>query len=313
MIGRADVERAAARIAGHVRRTPVLEIADAALGAPLVLKLELLQATGSFKVRGAFNRLLDAPRHPAGVVAASGGNHGLGVAHAARTLGLRAEIFVPTSSPPVKVERLRALGADVTVTGAFYADALAASATRAASTGALVVHAYDQPEVAAGQGTLALELEQQAPALDTVLVAVGGGGLVAGIAAALEGRCRVVAVEPEHCPTLHDALAAQRPVEVTVGGVAADSLGARRIGDVCFAVARRTGMRSLLVGDDAIARARRLLWEELRVTAEHGGATALAALLCGAYTPVAGERVAVVVSGGNTDPATLAPRPTGAD
>jgi threonine dehydratase len=308
-IDRCDVERAAQRISGRVRRTPVLDAGASLFGTPTILKLELLQITGSFKVRGAFNRLLDAPRSPAGVIAASGGNHGLGVAHAAAALGLRAEVFVPVSSPPVKVERLRGLGAEVTVTGAFYADAYQASVARARATGALVVHAYDQPEVAAGQGTVALELEEQAGALDTVLVGVGGGGLVAGIAAALEDRCHVVAVEPARIPTLHHALDADMPVDVPVSGVAADSLGARRIGQVCLTIARRTKMRSVLVGDDAIVAARRLLWEEFRVTAEHGGATALAALLSGAYTPSAGERVAVVVSGGNTDPCTLQPSP----
>jgi len=311
MIDRRDVEHAAARIAGRVRRTPVMEVDSSLLGAPTILKLELLQRTGSFKVRGAFNRILSAERSATGVIAASGGNHGLGTAHAARALGLRAEIFVPESSPTVKVERLRALGAHVTIAGAFYADAYEASAARGAVTGALVVHAYDQLEVAAGQGTLALELEQQAGALDTVLVPVGGGGLMAGIAAALESRCQVVAVEPERISTLHSALAADRPVDVPVAGLAADSLGARRIGQVCFAIAKRTGMRSVLVPDDAIATARRLLWDELRVTAEHGGATALAAVLCGAYEPAAGERLAVVISGGNTDPGTLvAPKPT---
>jgi len=309
-IDRRAVERAAHRIAGRVRRTPVVEVEAALFGAPAILKLELLQNTGSFKVRGAFNRLLGAPRAPAGVIAASGGNHGLGVAAAAAALGLRAQIFVPTSSPPVKVERLRALGADVTVTGAFYADALSASIERARDTGAVVVHAYDQPEVAAGQGTAGLELEEQAGPLDTVLVPVGGGGLVAGIAAALEDRCRVIGVEPARCPTLHAALAAGEPVDVPVGGVAADSLGARRLGRICFDIARRTGLRSVLVDDDAITAARSLLWEELRVTAEHGGATALAALAAGAYRPASGERVAVVISGGNTDLRTL-PRAPG--
>jgi len=305
ILDRGAVEQAAQRIAGRVRRTPVVELDGAPSGTPVLLKLELLQRTGSFKVRGAFNRLLGTSPPPAGVIAASGGNHGLGVAHAAAALGVRAEIFVPVSSPEVKVERLRALGAEVTVTGAYYADALQASEARARDTGAVVVHAYDQPEVAAGQGTLALELEEQADGLDTVLVGVGGGGLIAGIAAALEGRCRVVAVEPARCPTLHQALDAGAPVDVEVGGVAADSLGARRIGRVCFDIARRTGMRSLLVQDDAIVAARRLLWEEFRVTAEHGGATALGALLSGVHPQSDGERLAVVVSGGNTDPSTL--------
>ncbi|MQA85781.1 MAG: pyridoxal-phosphate dependent enzyme [Streptosporangiales bacterium] len=291
MIDRTDVERAADRIAGRVRRTPVLEVEDRRFGWPTFLKLELLQHTGSFKPRGIFNRMLAASVPEVGVIAASGGNAGLAVAHAARELGHRAEIFVPESSPRLKVERLRTLGAEVTVTGAFYAEALDASAERAAETGALVVHAYDQPEVVAGQGTLACELAEQIPGLDTVLVAAGGGGLVAGIAAALEGRrCGVVAVEP---------------VDVAVGGVAADSLGARRVGRICFAVATRTGIRSTLVPDEAIVSAQRMLWAEFRVVAEPGGAAALAALLCGAYKPHPDERVGVVVCGANTDPATV--------
>lgn len=301
-----DVTRAAARIAGRVRRTPVLPVAERRFPSPVFLKLELLQHTGSFKPRGIFNRMLAAPVPEAGVIAASGGNAGLAVAYAAGELGHRAEIFVPESTPQIKVDRLRALGADVTLTGEFYADALGASEERAASSGALVVHAYDQPEVAAGQGTLALELAEQVPEPDTVLVAVGGGGLVAGIAAALDGRSRVVAVEPERCPTLHEAMVAGEPVDVTVGGVAADSLGARRVGRVCFAVASRTGTRHVLVPDEAIVAAQRLLWDDFRVIAEPGGATALAGLLCGAYKPDPDERVAVVVCGANTDPATVA-------
>lgn len=289
-----------------MRRTPVLAVEERRFGAPVYLKLEVLQHTGSFKPRGIFNRMLAADVPDAGVIAASGGNAGLAVAHAARELGYRAEIFVPESSPEVKIDRLRALGAEVTVTGAYYADALRASAERAEAGGALVVHAYDQPEVVAGQGTLGLELAAEVPGLDTVLVAVGGGGLVAGIAAALEGHCRVVAVEPERCPTLHDALAAGEPVDVTVGGVAADSLGARRIGRICFTVATRAGIHDLLVSDEAIVSAQQVLWEEFRVVAEPGGAAALAALLCGAYRPDPGERVAVVVCGANTDPAAVA-------
>ena len=313
MIDRGDVEEAAARIEGRVRRTPILEVEERRFGTPVYLKLELLQHTGSFKPRGIFNRMLAAVVPEAGVIVASGGNAGLAVAHAARELGHRAEIFVPESSPDVKIQRLRALGAGVTVTGAYYADALRASAARAEASGAMVVHAYDQAEVVAGQGTLALELAAQVPDLDAVLVAVGGGGLVAGIAAALEptARCQVVAVEPERCPTLHDALAAGEPVDVSVGGVAADSLGARRVGRVCFAVATRTGLRGVLVPDDAIVAAQRVLWEEFRVVAEPGGAAALAALLCGAYKPAPDERVAVVVCGANTDPAAVAAGPAG--
>lgn len=305
-IDRGDVEDAARRTAGRVRRTPVLEVNAERFGAPVYLKLELLQHTGSFKPRGIFNRMLAANVPAAGAIAASGGNAGLAVAHAAGELGHRAEILVPETTPDIKVDRLRALGADVTLTGAFYADALRASAERAEAGGALVVHAYDQVEVAAGQGTLALELAEQVPRLDTVLVAVGGGGLLAGIAAALEGRCRIVAVEPDRCPTLHEALAAGEPVDVTVGGLASDSLGARRIGEVGFAVATRTGVHTVLVPDEAIAAAQRVLWDEFRLIAEPGGAAALAALLSGAYEPAADEHVAVVVCGANTDPAKVA-------
>jgi threonine dehydratase len=301
VIDRNDVVAAAGRIEGLVRRTPVIEAE--LLGVPLLLKLELLQHTGSFKPRGATNRIRSAAVPAAGVIAASGGNAGLGVAHAARAVGAPAEIFVPESTPPVKIARLHDLGATVQVTGAYYGDAAAACSVRAVETGALLVHAYDQPEVAAGNGTVGLELEAYEP--DTVLVAVGGGGLAGGIAAALEGGAKVVAVEPGESQALHAALAAGHPVGVSVGGVAADSLGAPQVGDICFSVAVRTGMDSVLVPDEAITAAQRLLWDELRIVAEPGGATALAALVCGAYKPEPGERVAVVVCGGNTDPATV--------
>ena len=305
VLDRDAVVRAEERLAGRVRCTPVAEVERAVFGAPVTVKLELLQHTGSFKPRGAFNRVLTGTVPAAGLIAASGGNAGLAVAYVARDLGHRAEIYLPESSPATKVNRLRALGATVRITGAFYADAYQASVRRAERTGAMVVHAYDQPEVVAGNGSLGLELERRVPDVDTVLVAVGGGGLVAGVAAALEGRARVVAVEPERIPTLHRALSAGRPVDVPVGGVATDSLGATRVGEVCLAVAIRTGVTSVLVPDDAIMRTRRVLWEELRVAAEPGGATALAAVLCGAYRPERGERLTAVVCGGNTDPATL--------
>lgn len=302
------VRRAAVRLAGRIRRTPVILAEGDGFTVPTLLKLESLQHTGTFKARGMLNRLLAAGDIPAtGVVAASGGNAGLAVAYAARQVGTPAEIFVPESTPAAKVQRLRQEQATVVVGGAYYADALRASTERAEQTGALVVHAYDQPDVVAGNGTLGLELLDQADGgLDTVLVAVGGGGLAAGVAVALAGTARVVAVEPEACPTLHAALLAGRPVDVEVGGVAADSLGARRVGGICFAVARRTGMGSVLVSDEAIVSAQRLLWEQLRVVAEPGGAAALAALACGVYRPVAGERVAVVVCGANTDPGAVA-------
>ncbi|MGW0062662.1 threonine/serine dehydratase [Streptosporangium sandarakinum] len=296
-----DVTRAAGRLAGRIRRTPVLEVSP-----ELFLKLELTQHTGSFKVRGGFNRALAAGDLPAaGLIAASGGNHGLAVAYVARELGVRAEIFVPTVSSPVKVAGLRALGAEVTQTGAVYAEAYEASLKRAAETGALEVHAYDHAEVVAGQGTAGLELLEQTGGVDTVLVAVGGGGLLGGIVAALDGRARVVAVEPERIPTLDRALAAGGPVRVEVGGIAADSLGASRIGAIGYGLARAAGVRGVLVGDEDIAAARLELWRSFRVAAEYGGAAAYAALRCGAYVPAPGERVAVVVCGGNTDPSTL--------
>ncbi|OUC94428.1 threonine dehydratase [Streptosporangium minutum] len=296
-----DVREAAGRIAGYVRRTPVMEVSPG-----LLLKLEGMQHSGSFKVRGGFNRVLTAGELPeAGVIAASGGNHGLAVAYVARTLGVRAEIFVPTVSSPVKVAGLRALGAEVTQTGAVYAEAYEASVKRAAESGALEIHAYDQAEVVAGQGTVGLEVLEQSGGVDTVLVAVGGGGLVAGITAAVAGRARVVAVEPELIPTLHRALEAGGPVRVEVSGVGADALGASRIGEIGYAVTAAAGVRSVLVSDEAIVDARREMWRSYRIAAEHAGATAFAALHSGAYTPAPGERVAVVVCGANTDPATL--------
>ena len=307
--GPRDVEAAAALIGDRVRVTPVLDVTGPAFGlpGPGVLKLEQLQHSGSFKARGAFARVLSAEVPAAGVVAASGGNHGLAVAHVARELGLPAEVFVPRSSSAVKVARLRGYGVEVRVGGDHYADAYTASRARAAETGALPVHAYDALEVVAGQGTLARELERQCPDLDTVVVAVGGGGLLAGVAAWYAGRVRVVAVEPERCPTLSAALAAGEPVDVEVGGLAADSLGARSIGALGLAAARAAEVRSVLVPDAAIAEARQRLWDELRVVSEPGGAAALAALTSGAYRPLPGERVAVVVCGGNTDPRDLVP------
>ena len=308
MIDSDRISEAAVRIAGHVRETPVLTLGTGAFGAGgrLTLKLESLQHTGSFKARGAFNRLLSGEVPAAGVIASSGGNHGVAVAYAARALGHRAEIFVPTVAAPVKIARLREYGAHVTVTGDVFADALLASMKRVEETGALVAHPYDQPEIVAGQGTVAWELESQAPDLDTVLVAVGGGGLIAGIAAWYSGQAKVVGVEPEGCPTLSSALAAGRPVDVAVNGLAADSLGATRTGEINLAIATRHVDRVVIVEDEAIAAAQRALWEDLRLVAEPGGAAALAALLSGTYRPEADERVGVVICGGNTDPAKIA-------
>jgi threonine dehydratase len=295
---RADVEAAAVRIRDQVRRTPTVEI-----DGNLFFKLEYLQFSGSFKMRGATNRILAAQEAgalpAAGVITASGGNAGLAVATAAARLGVPAEVYVPVNAPPVKVARLGALGATVRQVGASYGEAYRAATVRAAGTGALFCHAYDQPEVVAGQGTLALEL----PPVDTVLVAVGGGGLMGGIATALDGTHRVVAVEPAGAPTLHAALAAGGPVEVPIDSIAADSLGAHRIGTIGYAVAVRTGVRSVLVDDESIAAARRRLWDGYRIVVEYGAAAAYAALLTGAYRPSPGERVAVILCGANTDPA----------
>ena len=308
MIGRQEIEAAATRIAPHVRRTPVIEVDAATFGTPaaVMLKLECLQHAGSFKPRGAFNRILSAAVPATGVIAASGGNHGLAVAHAARKLGHRAEIFVPSIAAPVKIEGLRALDADVRIVGANYAEAFAASADRERATGALVVHAYDQAEVLAGQGTTAREFEEQTGGLDTVIVAVGGGGFIGGITAWFAGRTRVVGVEPETSCALHAAMAAGAPVDVEVSGIAADSLGARRVGSLMFPLARDHVDRVVLVSDREIRAAQVALWRRLRIIAEPGGAAATAALLTGRYRPEPDERVGVLVCGANADPTAIA-------
>ncbi len=307
-VTRFDVESASERIYGRVRWTPVAFLEPFAFGVPgrLVLKLELLQHTGSFKPRGAFNRMLSVDVDNSGVLAASGGNFGLGVAYAARELGYRAEIFVPETSPPVKARRIRDLGADVQIVPGYYAEALEACEERALETGALLMHAYDQPEVVAGQGTIAMELSEQVPDADVALVAVGGGGLIGGLAAWFAGDVRVIGVEPERCPTLTEALRVGEPVDVEVGGYAADSLGPARAGMIALEIAKRFVERTVLVPDDAIRDAQLRLWHECRVLAEPGGAAALAALLCGAYVPEPDERVVALICGGNTDPGTLA-------
>jgi threonine dehydratase len=308
MISRQDIATASHRIAGLVRHTPVIRLAatDLGLGFGLCLKLELLQHTGSFKPRGAFNRLLSAKVPASGVIAASGGNHGAAVAYAARALAATAEIFVPVLTPAAKVTRIAGYGARVVQTGATYAEALAASQVRQAETEALEVHAYDHPAVLAGQGTIAREFEHDAPDLTHVLVATGGGGLIGGMAAWYAGSASVVSVEPAACPALHDALRAGHPVEAPVGGIAADSLGARQVGAAMFPIAQAWVSDAVLVPDDAILAAQRLLWDRLRLVAEPGGATALAALLCGAFTPPRCARVGVLVCGANTDPAKAA-------
>ncbi|HXC28057.1 MAG TPA: threonine/serine dehydratase [Stellaceae bacterium] len=287
----------------YIRRTPVVTIDAGDFGLaprPLALKLEFLQHTGSFKPRGAFANLLSRAAPGAGVVAASGGNHGVAVAYAAMRLGIKAAIFVPKVTSPAKLDRIRSYGAELVVTGELYADALAASETRIAETGALAIHAYDQPHTLLGQGSVGLELEADRPDIDTFLVATGGGGLIGGIAAWYGGRTRIVSVEPEAAPTLHDALRAGRPVDAPAGGIAADSLAPRQVGQIMFPVAQQYVAEAVLVTDEAIADAQRRLWDVLRAAAEPGGATALAALLSGRYKPAKDERVAVLLCGANT-------------
>jgi threonine dehydratase len=292
----------------HLRRTPVIEIDRSDIGLPsgkLTLKLELHQHSGSFKARGAFANLLGRTIPAAGVVAASGGNHGAAVAYAAMRLGVPVKIFVPTISSPAKLQRIRAYGADLVVEGDRYADALAASENWSQHSGALPVHAFDQEETIIGQGTIGIELEAQAPDVDTLLVSVGGGGLIAGIAAWYRSRVKVIGVEPQASPTLTRALEAGCPVDAETGGIAADSLAPRRVGDRVFPIVRTFAERTVLVSDDAIASAQRVLWDASRVMAEPGGAAALAALLSGAYLPAANAHVGVIISGGNTMPASF--------
>jgi threonine dehydratase len=305
--GRDEIEAAHARIAGHVRRTPLLETASPVSEAsPISLKLEFLQHAGSFKPRGAFNNLLTRVAPPIGCATASGGNHGAAVAYAAGRLGIRARVFVPEIAAPVKIAKIKAYGADVRVEGATYYDALALCDAYVAESGALAVHAYDSPETIAGQGTVGREWEEDlarlgAPPLDTVLVAVGGGGLIAGIAAWFAGSVKVVGVEPEGSRALHAALEAGRPVDVSVRSVAADSLGARRVGEICFSICRSGVAEVALVADEAIRQAQRDLWRDLCVVAEPGGAAAYAALASGAYVPARDERVGVLICGANAD------------
>ena len=287
----------------YIRRTPVIEVDGADFGLPahpLTLKLELLQHSGSFKARGAFANLLSRDVPEAGVVAASGGNHGAAVAYAAMKLGKPAKIFVPSVSSPAKIARIHDYGADLVIEGDLYADALAASERWALQTGAMPVPAFDQHETILGQGTVGLELAEQAPDIDTLLVSVGGGGLLAGIAAWYAGRIKVIGVEPIASPTLSKALEAGHPVDAEAGGLAADSLAPRRVGDRVFPIVQKYARQTVLVSDDAIAEAQATLWRALRIVAEPGGAAAFSAILSGRYRPQAGERVAVVISGGNT-------------
>ena len=301
-VGPREIEKVREVIRPHVRITPVIGVngADFGLGDfSITLKLELFQHSGSFKARGAFTNLLTRSIPVAGVVAASGGNHGAAVAYAAMRLRVPAKIFVPTVSSPAKIDRIRAYGAELAIVGDRYADALAASEAWVERTNALPVHAYDQLETLLGQGTLGMELAEQVP-LDTVLVSVGGGGLLGGVAAWYAGKVKVIGVEPESAPTLTEALKAGRPVDAPAGGIAADSLAPRRVGELMFPIARAHVATVLLVSDAAIRRAQEALWSAVRIVAEPGGAAAFAALLSGVYTPAAGERVGVVVSGGNS-------------
>ena len=311
---REGIARTYGVIRPFIRRTAVIEIdgrdfelagdfGPAQFGpaaAPLVLKLELLQHTGSFKTRGALSNLLTRTVPAVGVVAASGGNHGVAVAYAAKKLGKPARIFVPTISSPAKMERIRSYGADLVVTGDRYNDALIASDTWAAQSGAMKVHAYDQVETLLGAGSVGLEFEEQSPEIDTLLVACGGGGLIGGIAGWYQGRVRIIGVEPELCPTLYRAMEAGRPVDTESSGIAADSLAPKSVGQLMFPVAQQWIERVVLVSDHAIAAAQRALWNTVRVVAEPGGAAAFAALLSGAYRPAGGERVGIVLCGANT-------------
>jgi threonine dehydratase len=301
MISPEDIELAAQSIAAYVRRTPVIALEPDIwhCSGHLMLKLEQLQHSGSFKVRGAFHSLLSQAVPPVGVIAASGGNHGVAVAYAARQLGYHAEIFVPEISSPIKIELLRRYGADVHIGGASYADALALSNERAIQTGALVVHAYNQPEVIAGQGTLGYELAQQIPELDTIFVAVGGGGLIGGIASWFQGAVKIIGVESYGTASMHSALQAGHPVDVEISGLAADALGARRAGDIPFAIAQQYVDHVELVSDEAIRRGQQALWDDVRIVAEPSAAACVAALLEGLYRPLADERVGIVICGGN--------------
>ena len=303
----ADVERI---IRPHVRRTPILELAGADFrldSISLIFKLEFLQHAGSFKTRGAFANLLTREVPKAGVVAASGGNHGVAIAYAAGKLGIPAKIFVPTVASPEKIDRIRRCGADLVITGERYSDALAASEAWVAQSGAMPIHAYDQPETLLGQGTVGLELEQQAPRLDTLLVAVGGGGVIGGIAAWYGAKIRLIGVEPQAAPTLTHALNAGRPVDSPAGGIAADSLAPKRVGELMFPIAQKFVEKVILVRDEEITQAQEALWAVLRVVTEPGGAAAFAALLARRYQPAANERVGVLLCGANTTAVNFTP------
>ena len=287
----------------HIRHTPLLDIDLADFGLaqkPVALKLECLQHTGSFKVRGAFASLLTQSIPDNGVVAASGGNHGAAIAYAAMRLGVPATIFVPGVTSPSKIDRIRAYGANLIVAGERYADALAASERYGEERGTLAIHAFDQPQTLLGQGTIGCEMDADLPGIDTLLVTVGGGGLIGGIAAWFRGRVKVIAVEPEGAPTLWRALAAGEPVDAETDGIAADSLAPKQVGSIMFPLAQAFVAQSVLVSDDAIRAAQLALWDKARLVTEPGGAAAFVALLSGTYAPASDERVAVLVCGANT-------------
>jgi len=311
VISRDDIRRCYDTIRPYIRRTPVIQVDLSELDEQVphlptaTLKLEQLQCSGAFKVRGAFTNLLLREVPPVGVVAASGGNHGVAVAYAAHRLGVPAKIFVPTVSTPTKIERIRRLGADLVVTGERYADALAAAQEWVRSSGAMTVHAYDQRETILGQGTLGLELAEQAGALDTVLVPVGGGGLIAGVASWFTGDVRVIGVEPDGAPTLSYARAEGRPVDAPAGSVAADALAPRQVGELVFPITQAYVDDVVLVDDASILAAQRALWQAFRIAAEPAASVGIAALLAGAYKPAPGEQVAVVISGANMSPSRL--------
>ena len=297
-----EIGSAAHRIEGHVQTTPVMRVRGFGLAFPVEIKLEQMQHTGSFKARGAFNTLLSGPIPEAGIVAASGGNHGAAAAFAARSLGHKAAIFVPEMASPSKISLIRRMGVNLTVVPGEYPDAMKLAREFEAETGAMQVHANDSPTTIVGQGTCLREWEVQGLQADTVLIAVGGGGLIAGAMAWLQGARKVVAVEPETCCALHEALLAGEPIDVRVSGVTADALGARRIGEICFDMAKKMGLHHVLVNDNAIKLAQRVLWQERRLLIEPAGATALAALMSRAYVPEPGERVAVLICGANIAP-----------
>ena len=307
-ISRERIEATERLIRSHIRRTPILEVDGADFGLEsikITFKLELLQHAGSFKARGAFTNILTRRIPAAGVVAASGGNHGAAVAFAAMRLGKPATIFVPSVASKTKLDRIRQYGAELVIAGDRYAESLEASEAWTTQSGALPIHAYEGTETLLGQGTLGMELEQQAPKLDSLLIAVGGGGLIGGVAAWYQNMIKIISVEPEEAPTLHRALSAGRPVDSPAGGIAADSLAPRQVGQQMFPIAQKFVHSALLVSDEEIIEAQKRLWETTRIIAEPGGAAAFAGLLSGRYKPERGERVGIIVCGGNTEKVTF--------